>query len=300
MGPSDLLPRGGPETHVGAWAGDCSEPEKRRPGGPPRTPATLTWQPQGFRAVSVGPRSFGAQAWGPWDKRRPACPRRHQGHQPALGLCPVAWGSPVQRSAGQRGRCRCRARWGRGGGGLTSPPPPLRGATGGGASARPQARRPRPLIHRQRARPRPRGRRLGLGVGGGGPGTGRGRFATLLGAGKPGVRGLTTTFPGPGALTAAAFARLCCPRPGARPRPADPLPPRRSCRRVSMMKPARLTARALRHRWPQSAEHPAARLGCCCACAHSSSRPAAPLAAGRGGALAPGPVGWAEGKTRSL
>lgn len=149
-----------------------------------------------------------------------------------------------------------------------------------------------------------------------GRGRGRGRGAGREGGGAAGSRGPDTAglrrssgprnrglgagrrlSPGPGALTAAASARLCCPCPGGR--PADPLPPHRSSRRVSMMEAARLTPRALRHRWLQSIEHPAARIGYGCACAHSSSRPTAPLAAGRGGGLAPGPVGWSEGKAHS-
>ena len=69
---------------------------------------------------------------------------------------------------------------------------------------------------------------LGPGAGGPGRGSGRGDDAPRgQGAGvRAGVRTwLVSTLPGPGALTAAASARLRCPRPGVRPLPADPLPP---------------------------------------------------------------------------
>lgn len=74
-----------------------------------RHPDLAALRPQSYQGTEVL-----EEAWGQREEDRPVGPRRRQRHQLALGLCPVAQGSPAGRSA---------ASWGGAGAERPAPPP---------------------------------------------------------------------------------------------------------------------------------------------------------------------------------
>lgn len=245
---------------MGARAGGRSKTKKRGP----HAPATVTLRPaRGCGAVGGGlpPRKGLGSA-------RPSAPDA-AGPPAARGLC-CGPGEPAGRAASDEER---------GAGAGAGPGPPsapshFAGGCGRGLGS---------FIGRGAAGP-------GRGQGGAGPGsTLRGPWRRGRGTGNYGPRGRATSFPGAGALTAAASARLRCPRPGAR--PADPLPPAAAPPAASLP-------------WSRQAGASSAEasmgarscVSCACACAPPGGAHCAcalgeprraPLAAGRSGA------GWA-------